>query len=71
MTNMQRLEIISVLSFLPPEKVNEVTEFAKKLKDEYGFDGGTDVSDEWTDEDYADATQFAMNYGYAGLEDDE
>lgn len=71
MTNTQTFELISVLSTLPPDKINEVTDFANFLKERYGTDQDVDISDEWTDEDYADATRASMEYGYAGLEDDE
>jgi len=67
MTNMERLENIGVLFHLPPEQVNEVADFAKMLKNLDGLDDSAGFSDEWTQEDCADATRFAMEYGYAGL----
>ena len=54
MTNSQTIELISVLSALPADKVDEVTDFAKFLKEKYGDESMIDFSDEWSDEDIRD-----------------
>ncbi len=70
MTNIQTIELMSILSSLPAEKVDEVADFAKFLKAKYGNGGAVDFSDEWNEEDCADFTRASMEYGYEGLEDD-
>jgi len=54
MTNSQTIELISVLSALPADKVDEVTDFAKFLKEKYGDESMIDFSDQWSDEDIRD-----------------
>ena len=54
MTNNQTIELISVLSALPADKVDEVTDFAKFLKEKYGDESMIDFSDQWSDEDIRD-----------------
>ena len=71
MSNTQTIELISVLSALPPEKVEEVADFARFLKAKYAEDVKVDISDEWTDEDLEDATRASLEYAYGDLEDDE
>ncbi len=71
MTNSQTFELIRVLSGLPAEKVDEVADFAKFLRAKYGEGVEVDISDEWTDEDMKDAARASIEYGYAGLEDEE
>lgn len=71
MTNTQAFELIGILGSLPADKVDEVTDFAKFLKQRYAKNIDVDISDEWTDEDYADASRASMQYGYTGLEDEE
>jgi hypothetical protein len=48
MQNVQALELMRVISSLPPDKVAEVKDFALFLRDRYLGEG---YSDEWSDED--------------------
>lgn len=57
-------EIVEVLGTLPPEKIDEVIDFAMFLKARYGTDLPIDESDEWTEEDMHDATTASLEYGY-------
>lgn len=60
-----------MLSALPPEKVEEVADFARFLKAKYAENVEVDFSDEWTDEDLEDAARTSLEYAYRDLEDDE
>lgn len=62
MSEIQTLEIIDVLKSLPSEKLAEVKDFAVFLKERYGDQEIIDESDEWTDEDYRDASNASMRY---------
>lgn len=71
MSNTQTFELISVLSALPPDKVEEVADFARFLKAKYAEDIHVDISDEWSDEDLADAARASIEYAYSELEEEE
>lgn len=48
MQHEQAIEILRVIRSLPPEKLDEVRDFALFLREKYAVEG---YSDEWSDED--------------------
>ncbi len=62
MSEVQRLEIMDVLSSLPPDKIMEVKDFADFLRGRYSEVEMIDDSDEWSDEDCRDATAASLRY---------
>jgi hypothetical protein len=56
------IEIIRAINGLPPDKVNEVRDFANFLKDRYGTSLPVEYSDAWTDEDIQDLTAAALSH---------
>jgi hypothetical protein len=59
MQNVQTLEIMKLISTLPPEKLAEVRDFAQFLRDKYVDE---DYSDEWSDEDMRDFAAASLQY---------
>lgn len=65
MSETQTVEIIDAIKSLPTEKIAEVRDFVMFLRERYGEKektDATDYSDEWTDEDLRDATNFSADY---------
>ncbi len=56
------IEIIRTISGLPPDKVDEVRDFANFLKERYGTATAIEYSEAWTDEDIMDLTAAALNH---------
>lgn len=71
MTEIQTLEILETLRALPSEKAEELKDFAIFLRERYGKPLEIDEDDEWSEQDYADATLTSMAYGYAETEKDK
>ena len=61
-TNEIAIEIIRTINGLPPEKVNEVRDFANFLKERYGTALPVEYSDVWTEEDIRDLTAAALSH---------
>ncbi|MBL8211891.1 MAG: hypothetical protein JNK87_14330 [Bryobacterales bacterium] len=55
----QEQSLIGILRALPPHEAEKVFLWANHLSDLAG-DGGIQWSDAWTEEDLADATEFAL-----------
>lgn len=53
-------EIIGILNSLPPERVEQVYDFALFLKNR--SEENFDLSDEWSESDYQDAATASMSY---------
>lgn len=64
MTNSETIEVINALRGLPPEKVAELRDFALFLRDKYGKPREIQYSDEWSEEDLADASNAVFEYAY-------
>lgn len=64
MTNSETIEVINALRGVPSEKVAELRDFALFLRDKYGNLGEVEYSDEWSDEDFVDASNAAFEYAY-------
>ncbi len=62
MTYTQTIEILNVLKTLPPEKLDEVKDFAVFLHERYGNPEILDESDEWSDEDLRDFSKATFEY---------
>ena len=71
MLTTETYQIVEVLGSLPPDKLEEVRDFALFLRARYGSDIQIDESDEWTDEDIRDISIVSMNYGYSSLGEDD
>lgn len=59
----QARQILSALSALPPDKVNEVQDYVLFLKARYGIDERTD----WTPEDMHDLTSAVLDHADRSL----
>lgn len=64
MTNTDTIEILNALGRLPPEKADELRDFALFLRDKYGQADTIEYSDEWTDEDMQDIMNSGFEYAY-------
>lgn len=64
-------EVIQTMVKLPPEKVVELQDFARFLKERYGKDHAIDYSTEWTDEDLRDFTAACCDYANETMPWDE
>ena len=62
MTNTQKFELIRVLSALPPDKLDEVKDFAVFLHERYSKSQTIDESDEWSNEDLSDFSLASFEY---------
>ncbi len=62
LTNETAIEIIRTISALPPDKVDEVRDFANFLKERYGMTTAVEYSEVWTDEDLRDLTAAALHH---------
>ncbi len=62
LTSEKVIEIIRAISALPPDKVDEVRDFAYFLKARYAIQAPVEYSDVWTDEDLHDLTAAALQH---------
>ncbi len=62
LTSEIAIEIIRTISVLPPDKVDEVRDFANFLKERYGTATAIEYGEAWTDEDITDLTTAALNH---------
>jgi len=62
MTETRTLEILETIRSLPPDKIDEVNDFANFLLERYRKVETVDESDDWSDEDLRDVTNASMNY---------
>jgi hypothetical protein len=62
LTRRQAEEILRALSALPSEKIAEVQDFVRFLKEHYGSGEKVDESDVWTEEDLRDLTAAVLNH---------
>ena len=62
LTSEMAIEIIRTIRALPPDKVDEVRDFANFLKERYGMATSVEYSEVWTDEDLMDLTAAALNH---------
>ncbi len=62
MTETQTIELIDAVKSLPPERIDEVKDFAIFLKERYAKPEIIDDSDEWSDEDLRDFTAASLDY---------
>lgn len=53
-------EISLALWYLPLDKLTEVRNLVRSLKEHHGFKEPTDDSDEWTEEDQRDLTEASL-----------
>lgn len=56
----QENELLAIIKSLPPDKLNEVKDFALFLKSKY--QPNIDYSTEWTEEDLRDFSNTSLNY---------
>ena len=62
LTRSQAEEIVTALTALPPDKVNEVHDFIVFLKERYGYEPVLDENDEWSDDDIRDLTNAVLSH---------
>ena len=55
-------EIVRTIALLPAEKVVELQDFARFLKERYGQGMPAEFQTEWTDEDLRDLSQAVWQY---------
>jgi len=71
LTSEKAIEIIRTISALPPEKVDEVRDFANFLKERYAAEAPVEYSDVWTDEDLRDLTAAALRHAQTVWPEDD
>jgi len=71
LTSEKAIEIIRTISALPPEKVDEVRDFANFLKERYAAETPVEYSDVWTDEDLRDLTATALRHAQTVWPEDD
>ena len=60
-------EIVHTLAVLPPEKVAELQDFARFLKDRYGKDQAANYTMDWSEDDLRALSQYVWTYAEQSL----